>query len=469
MSYLKNSIYIVCFSTVLSLTACQSITPVQDPKMALQKGIQPLLSKSYEFETIIDFDSSSQATSKQAKQQEEGKERAEDIILSHLLAHTQFYTKGAYDHIQKKTSAQANLRTKTDHIYVNIKTATLLTKTENKENNIVLDVRDFNPQFSFLMPEKERLAYQNKYVRFSLPKSRESLSIEEIKQLFDSIDETAFVSVPLDKKDRQLGGKTKIRINLSQQQLEKLFPSTRNHVLHEETFHTEDEEETPSTSQAQLTDNPILFSMNVVLNSQGDIVRLTNNKLDDTISSAVLSELYYLPSLTKLLNQAKNINVQVNITQYGSVSLPFNPDEASIVDFKTKNLETLDHNDSEEDLRQIYDKIAMIKMPVEMAIFEGKKPVSTQAQAKKIKNSQFIESPSDEIRLTIQQNSKKPDQVTVTATFKKPATQAFIGTRFMFKRDAIGQWHCTFYTGGKKEIDTSSIESLCSINTKSAR
>ncbi len=435
------------------ISACTSISPTenQNAKMMVQKGIQPILSQSYEFYANIHT---------QLQQPEEIIKK--DPLLGDktmtasglfILQNTDINMHGAYDSNAKKFSALSQIRFKTRNIDIALKAPMLI---DTKEQFFAIKLKDFNPVLFLDQPQLKN--YENKTVKFSISNEDKinSEDISKLKSFFDSLDESKFTLVALDRHDRQIKGRNKVRLLLDHKKIDQYL----------------------STTEENKTDTGGIIAVYFTLDTQGNVVRINGDiSMLSALSGISTEEL--LPGSAAITSRPGiNIIANIDYKNFGqTVTLPFNPDHSEMIDINTlKDKNTLpesDKNLAEKpaaiQLDHISRQLASYKIATEAALFEGKKPVANQTQANKnpSKNEWIGHTPTDITRFTLNQNPKNKSEVVLMETFTEKADPVLKGKAIAFKRTADGSWHCVFYRGSTSaKFDNSIVPDACTISNK---
>ncbi len=450
----------------LLMSACNTMTAVdQDPKMAVQKGIQPLISKSFDFNSQISMTINNQTVAKPGLEEKIKKINPDpsgtDTLAKLLVNASNITASGSVDQTHQQLSSNFSVSTKTDSFGFVAKAPVLI---DLKKSEVIMGLKDFNPLIIQATQKQLHPDYQDKYVRLRFGdflnqylKKIPGISSEQSKEMFDRIDEKNFSYIALDKTDRAVKGRAKIRLNLDK---DTLTESTDNKT----SATTNDEQAQEQTNPPKLKEK--VFA-DFTLDQSGNVIRVHLNMENLSIDQSTIwnneersdseNDEEWPDTLGYRYSYA-NASFDTQFSHFGQASFHFAPKESEIIDFANeretrKLLSSYDNYIEKAQITQIYGELSAVKTAVEAALFDGKIPVITQEEEKKNPDKfEWVGWTGSTMVTQLSINSlprKKPNRWYLVAVLGNQAASDFHGSQLVLDRKANGLWACTYYTTGK--------------------
>ena len=419
MSKLFKSIF-VCMLSLMILVACHNKI-AQDPKMAVKQGFGQLLSDSFDYEITMTASRGTPGGGESSRKW--GRSYSFDseflILYSRFLDQSKMSVTGHYDKITNKVTGQAASIISSDNIDLTIKVPFYM---QLNTSDAVFGLYDFN----WLLRNRNDRVYsgEKKATRIKLNSLQQQLVQFQtgIQATFETLNPSLFNKVELDKTDKELDGKEKIRLVLTKADIEKLAEEKKLPPFLLETL-------------AQAGSANIDFT----IGSKGQLVRihhaLFNLLLDDRIAF-------------------ETVSTDISIKKTGSFTMNFAPEEKDIIDFADANGVVFgsEHYERNQLLTRAYGEVASIKTAVEAALFEGKIPVVTKEEmAQNPGLTEWVGWTQSALisNLSIQHYVDGNGHKDVVATLDG----ALKGSQLVLSRSGEGTWSCRYYSGTQLETD----------------
>lgn len=494
-------------SCSILLAACNTVpTANQSPKMAVQKGIQPIISQSFDYNItgnlkthlIIEAyksDEKDKATQIALKSNDAA---AEDLATK-IFKNATLTADGSFNKEAQKLDTTLIVGSNLTNFGFK---ATVPFMIDFDKMEIIADLKDLNPLLITEAKKQRYPDYQNKYVRIPLGQKlnkayknfteSKTSGASDIKALFDNIEEKNFTYISLDKIDRSIGGKLKVRLDIKD--------------LNKKESSIDADKSDVSDKIPQNKIEPILEDrafIDFTLNASGDIIRvvpqMTNLKLgDSSIEEPSFDRYAEKPADCYSSDGAENkssekdwerkcfgtigkqyqfldISTDIKFKRFGQPSSKFNPNHADSIDIFNKKevdqyVDKLGGNFiSANQLTTTYNKLNNFKTATEASLFEGYVPVASQGEEKETKTASYKWigwDPQDSLFDFSIKSPKNSTNLYLIATlsgdkFEPEARDAQI----VLTRNQDGYWSCTVYRANNKHDELSEeVPNGCSFN-----
>ena len=405
------------------------------PKVAVQKSLQQLSSQSFDFEMQLVSEQVAQEktarneNSRMLAEQGSRKNQIERMtrrnleteLMNRIMNATTVSISGSVDKDAETLTGKFLTTTQTRNVDLSVQLPFMLNL---KKSEAVLGLYDFN---GLLFSRSMNFEDMDKAIRIEIKelKNQVTQNKQNFTRLFEQIDPNSFSQVKMDEVDETLGGKRKIQLILSESDFTKLTES--------------------NNLSKRKTDELIENKNNIfyfTLDKKGNLVRLSQKLY---VSSPVSPVRY-------------NVILSTVFKKFGSLSIAFSPKEEEIVNLKDDSGQMLGGTNYQmkQQITRVYGEMSAAKTATEAALFEGKIPVASKAEAEQDLNknewigwagSTFVDS------FVIYHDANSVAHKNLVATLGQQVAEPLQGTQLVLTRTESGVWQCTFYTANKPDLD----------------